>query len=377
MKAIPIFNKTTSFKGIYVFFMINRLQMLYFVLIMPSFLEKPYMIWGIIGVGLLSQLNLFILSKWFASNFSGGYQDAVKLFGQPVLRFFAFIGIFVIATKLLVITLSYVAIIHLFIFPSMNDDWLVLFIFLAGFYLASQGIEKTFRFSVIAFLTTIGADLFFLPFFWTSNASLHDLFPLIPTTGHDSPWKGLLFIWSSLSCSEYLICLGPWLANVKKIIKPLSYANMASIVEYLYFFIASLLFFGSSYLKELQFPLINMLQYLLTPILERIDILFLSLHMFILVFSIAFFVLFFYGGIRMSLGKMKHPTTWRGLLFCGMLILAYFLLINESFWKQETGILLWINIQIVLGSASYFVVPIFLLIAVTIKRKRRIANAGN
>lgn len=83
MKALQLFNKNETYNGFYVMLMVNRLQMLYFFLIMPRFLIHSYMIWVIIVVGILSQLNILLLSKWFLTRFSSeGYNGFVQLFGK-------------------------------------------------------------------------------------------------------------------------------------------------------------------------------------------------------------------------------------------------------------------------------------------------------
>ncbi|EIJ79734.1 hypothetical protein [Bacillus methanolicus] len=70
MKALLLFDHTSTYDGIYVMFMVNRMQMLYFFIIMPLYLADSSMIWGILAIGFLSQMILIMLSKWLASNFS-------------------------------------------------------------------------------------------------------------------------------------------------------------------------------------------------------------------------------------------------------------------------------------------------------------------
>lgn len=100
MEALQLFNKNETYNGFYVMLMVNRLQMLYFFLIMPRFLIHPYMIWVIIVVGILSQLNILLLSKWFLTRFSSeGYNGFVQLFGKKLVRLLSFIGLFFILLK--------------------------------------------------------------------------------------------------------------------------------------------------------------------------------------------------------------------------------------------------------------------------------------
>lgn len=315
MTAFSLYDKTSTSSSVYVMFMVNRLQMLYFILIMPSHLVHPYMIWGIIAIGILSQINLTMLSKWVASDYSAkGYQGFVQLFGERMVRFFAFIGLFVILIKITVIALGYVEVVYQFIFPLMNTNWMILFILLISWYVAAQGMEKAIRFVVIAFLSTVWIILVYFPFFFPPIASLYDLYPLIPVDWSMHSWKGLLFIWSSLSGPEYLICLVPWLNSKQKMLKYLTIANAMSVLEYLLLFVASLLFFGSNYLSKSKFPVIDMIRYLQSPVFDRIDIILISVHMFHFVFAISIFLLYFYGAVRIIVGRLHEQTTRIGFM---------------------------------------------------------------
>lgn len=371
MTAFSLYDKTSTFSGVYVMFMVNRLQMLYFILIMPSHLVHPYMIWGIIVIGILSQINLTILSKWFASDYSAkGYQGFVELFGDRAVRFFAFAGLFLIVVKITVITLGYVEVVHKFMYPSMDKKWLILFILLISCYVAAQGMEKTIRFAVIAFLCTIWIIILFYPFFFPPLASLHDLVPLIPVDWSMHSWQALLLVWSSLSGPEYLICLAPWLNSKQRMLKYLTFANAMSVFEYLLLFVASLLFFGSNYLSISNFPLIHMIRYLQSPTFERIDMIVIPVHMFHFVFAIAILLLLFYGAVRIIVGRLHKQTTRIGFMSSWITILVCTTIVSQWFWKTGTEQNFWSALQIWLGALTYFFVPVFLL--VSIKRKGRV-----
>jgi hypothetical protein len=369
--AFSLYDKTSALGGVYVMFMTNRMQMLYFILLMPSYLVHPYMIWGIVAIGILSQVNLMMLSKWFSSNYSAkGYQGFVELFGERAVRLFAFAGLFLLVVKLIVITLGYVELVHQVMFPSMNTNWLILFILLISCYVAAHGMEKTIRFVVIVFLSTVWMILFFFPFFFPPIASLHDLYPLIPTDWSMRSWKALLFVWSSLSGPEYLICLAPWLRPQQKMLKYLTLANTMSVLEYLILFVASLLFFGSNYLSKIKFPTLDITRYLQSPAFERIDIILISVNMFRFVFAISIFLLCFYGAVRIIVGRLHEQTTRIGFMASCITIFVCMIIVNQWFWKGATGENIWLTLQIWLGAVTYLLVPAFLLVA--IKQKGRV-----
>ncbi|MFS0764460.1 GerAB/ArcD/ProY family transporter [Peribacillus sp. 1P06PB] len=218
-----LFDKTAQLGKGYIIAFANRSQMLYFILFLPKFLEMPDLLLGILAVGILSQINLFILSKCLSSKYTQqGYHGFVDLLGRRTLRIIAFAGIAFIFIKMSKIILGYAEIVHQFIFPAMQRPWIILFILLISTYIASQGMEKTLRFGIIAFLCTFWIILLYIPYFFPPAAELHDLYPLIPTDWSHKPWKGILMVWSSLSGPEYLILVLPWINSKQKMLRYLS-----------------------------------------------------------------------------------------------------------------------------------------------------------
>lgn len=346
------------------------MQMLYFVIIMPVFLIYPYMIWIIIIVGLLSQISIFMLSKWFNSSYaSKGYEGFVELFGERSVRLLAFIGLGFMLLKITVITLGYIEVTQHFIFPSLNTNWMILFILLICWYVGSQGMATTIRFIVIAFLCTMWMFLLLFNFLFQPFDTLHDLFPLIPYDGMMQSWKGVLFIYSALSGPEYLVLLAPWFNTRQKILKYMTIGNAFTIFEYVFLFISSLFFFGSQYLEEIKFPMMEMMRYLESPVFERIDMILISVYLIYFVFAISIFLLLFYGAIRITLKKSKDQTTKLGFtVCCGILFICLFIN-NELLWKKATNQNILLELEIWAGALTYLFVP--LLLFISLKRKGR------
>ncbi|EMY8535085.1 GerAB/ArcD/ProY family transporter [Bacillus paranthracis] len=375
MGTYQLFKKNETFNGLYAMLLVNRLQMLYFFLIMPNILIHPYMIWVLIAVGILSQLNLLLLSKWLLTRLSSnGYNGFVQMFGKRLVRFLSFIGLFFILLKLSVITLGFSEIVQTFMLPSTDTNFLVFFILLFCFYVAGKGVEHTIRFVLISFFCTFWMITFFVFFFFPPIAHLSDLYPLIPMEWKVENWKAFFLILSSYSGPEFLVFLGPWLKTNNKTFRYLSYGNALTVVEYVFLFIASLLYFGSNYLSKSQYPIINMARYFQNPVFERIDMIMLSFELFNLVFAVSLFLLLFYGASKIAFGKMSKPTSGKGLLSNVSLIFIGMVLMNELFWKSEEKQNFLLNLQIIAGSISYFLVP---LVIVLVMKKRGVKKSAS
>ncbi|WP_249923527.1 GerAB/ArcD/ProY family transporter [Paenibacillus odorifer] len=370
VKSLSLYNRTSTLGGIYFLLLVNRMQMHYFILIMPVYLVHPYMVWGIVAMGLLSHLNLMMMSKWFTSSYAAkGYQGFLQLFGKRTVQVFAILGFLLILLKISIITLGYVEMLHNFIFPSMDKRWLILIILLISLYVASHGMENTLRFVVIAFLCGAWISVMFIPFFFQPDANYRDLYPLIPTEWSGQSWQGLLFIWSAFSGPVYLVFMVPWLSSNKKISKYLVIGNMLSIMEYLLLFVASVLFYGSYYLRKIDFPIGYMGSYIQTSGLERIDYILISFHMFNYVFDISILLLCFYGAGRIFMRKMKERTTRIGFWSSWLVILISIILMDQWLWQTVPGQNMLLNIQIWISSCIYLLIPTILFTAV--KRKER------
>lgn len=370
MTSLSLYDKTTTFSGVYVVFMINRMHVLYQLLVMPSQLVHPYMIWGILGLGLFSQINLFILSKWFSYHYAEkGYQGFVELFGRRIVRFLALLGLILLLIKISTLILGIGEVIYQYIFPSMNSNWLILFIFITCYYIAVQGMEKTIQFVMIAFFSTIWMLILFLPFFFPPTASLHDVYPIFPIEWSMDSWKGLLFIWSALSGPEWLVFLAPWLKPQQKILKYFSIANGISVLEYLLIFVASLFFFGSTYLSKTKYPVVDLIRYLQSPVFERIDFIWLSIHLIILVFVVSFFILYFYNAARIVLGTQDKQVTRIGFTTCWLVIVITAVMVNEWFGKSGEEQNFFQNLGIWSDAFTYLLVPTLLLASIKLRRR--------
>lgn len=370
MRPFGLFNKSSTYNGLYLALLTNRLQMLYFILIIPTYLAHPYMIWGIITMGLLSQINLMMLSKWLTSEYAAkGYQGVVDLFGKRVVRIFACFGLCMIGIKITCITLGYLGMVHQFIFATMSTNWLVFFSVLLSIYVASKGMENTIRFVIITVFSAGWIIVVTVPCFLPPIASLKDLYPIIPTDWSKISWKGLLLVYSAMSGPEYLLCIAPWLRQQQKTMKYLMIANAVTIVEYLLMFVASLLFFGSHYLSITSHPMANIARYMQSPIFERVDIILISLHMFNLIFASSILMLCFYGAGRIVIGKVQEQTTRTGFIAASLVILITMLIINKWFWKPIPDQNIWLQIQTWSGAITYFLFPALLLLSIKLKER--------
>nr|WP_273387008.1 GerAB/ArcD/ProY family transporter [Cohnella zeiphila] len=328
------------------------------------------MIWAIFAAGVLSQLNLWLLSKWFASRYpEQGRGGFVNLFGGTTLRFLAAIGLVALTVKIIVITLGYTDIIQQFIFPTMNRTWLILFPAALACFIAMHGMESLIRFVVIAFLCTFWILILFLYFWFAGHGSIRDLYPILPPSWSAGDWNSLLLLFSSLSGPEYLVCLAPWLNPRRHPLKYMSIGNTMTILEYLVLFATAVIFYGPRYLSTIRFPVVDMTRYFQSPIFERIDIFVVPIHMIYFIYALSLFLLLFFGGVRIVANRANRPPVRTAFLVCCAIVTAAIACADEWSWESKVRLNIWQDLQIGLGAAGYAVVPLLLVVA--IRRKGR------
>jgi hypothetical protein len=370
LKLRSLFDRPASYGGLYAMLFVNRIQMLYLFLLIPTYLVQPYMVWGIVGIGLVSQIILLAISRWLSSEYAGmGYEGYVRLFGRRTVRWLAAFGLVFLLVKISVFTLGAVEITHQYIFPSMSPYLLIAFVFLAGCYLAAHGIDNLVRFVVIVFLSTFWIILIFVPFFLPPFASVTDLYPLVPAEWTIGTWNKLLFMLGTMSGPEYLVCLAPWIRPTVRRFPYWTLGGLLSVLEYGLLFAASLMFYGSEYLSKTKHPVVNMLRYQQSPVFERIDIILISNHLFNFIYFIAFFLLFIYGSVRTAAGRKEKRTSPFGFWMCCGCVLVLLFVVYKWFWEVGTKQSPLITLQLWLGTISFVGVPLLLLL--TMKRKGR------
>jgi hypothetical protein len=373
MSAFTLFGRKDKLGGLYAGLIMNRLQMLYYFLIMPMYLAHFYMVWVILGLGLLSQLMLWMLSKWLVSPWAArGLEGFKALLGPKTIRLLAAVGLIPLVLKTSVIVLGYSGIVHEYIFPVMNKNVPLIVILLLSCYMASHGMEKTVRFVMIAFLGSVWVIICYLPFYFPPVADFKQLYPLIPIDPPLSAWKGVVICWSALSGPEYLAFLAPWLKPDRKTFKHLAIANLFTIFEYLLLFVATVLYYGSDYLKTAGYPVLNMISYLQSPIFERIEILLISFFMFNVVFAVSLLLLFFYGALRIMAGKTLDISSRFGYVVSCILMGTFLVIANEKLWRADTIQNLWPGFFMYSEAATFLLVPILLLIAIRRKGQTNI-----
>ncbi len=359
-------------------FMVNRIQTLSYILFFPSTFIEPSMIWIILLAAACSHLNIWLLANWLRRmDRPDGYFGTVRLLGKTVLWLFSLFGLSLALVKCAVLLLGYVDIVNNILFPSLDPKLFVALLLFACLYLARLGMEKTLRFGVISFIGTVWVVLFYVPYIFPANADYYHLLPLIPERMPPHPWHTFLTLWAAFAGPEYLLMLPKQAVDERRIQSSLLIGNAFSIVEYVFFFVVCHLFYGSQYLRRLDLPVVQLVRYIHLPFAERLEIIIIPAYAFSVVYVVTFLLLYAAAALRMMTGASDVPSgrKWLGPAFV-MLCLTT-MAIQYWGWANEMGKNRWIEWHNWSDACTYAALPVLLMIAALLTKKRGTRHATN
>ncbi|WP_051188263.1 GerAB/ArcD/ProY family transporter [Brevibacillus thermoruber] len=351
--------------------LVNRMQVGYFMLILPNVLVQPYMVWIILLAGCLALLNLWVIGKGLEASYQQHETEGWRPFmGSVWMRVLMVPCLVIMLLKLTIVVKGYVGIVHQILFPSVNTGTFIVLMMFAGYYLAKHGMWTVLRFGVIAFLMSAWILVLYGYFLLPPEANYSHLYPIIPLQWPSHWLESLLFVWAAFAGPEYFVVLGPWTGG-KPLTKYFLAGHVVSLFEYVYFFFVSLLFFGSPYLKTVDIALIQLVRYIQLPFFERVEMIVVPAYMAPVVLVIALLMLYVYGALRILLKRIRKPPHAGGLFMVFLAVGGYLLIVDRWLWTSEIQRRMWEQLQMVVGGASFALTPALFLVLHAMQSRRR------
>ncbi|MGM0865809.1 MAG: GerAB/ArcD/ProY family transporter [Bacillota bacterium] len=359
--------KTASppIKGWILVFVVNRLQVGYTVLLLPTQLVRGDHYWIIILAFIISQINMYLISKWINTS---NHSESIKLkslLPKPILYPLVLIGIPMLLIKFSVIIIGYTKIIQIYLLPEQRQ-YVILIVLLAVIaYLTSKGVHQITKFAFFAFLFSGWIIFAYIQFFFSPNVSFRELFPLIGEFNADKDFHSILYVLSAFSGPELLLFMKNRIKDDGKIYKYLTIGNTVTFIEYSLLFILAVLFYGSDYLNKVEYPLVTMARYIHTPFIDRLEMFIIPFFSFPLIFSLSLVNFYLYKGLQYSLRfKENNITFFSFLVFIGCIILF----VQSNYWVESFQERVWISCYIYITAISYSLLPLGFFI---IKRMKK------
>jgi spore germination protein (amino acid permease) len=246
---------------------------------------------------------------------------------------------------------------------SLTPKWILIVFFVSvGFYLSRESLKIIARFNV--FVTVFIFILFFLVLFAYTDVHFTYILP-IGQSGYINILKGSHDAIVSMLGFEILLAAYP-VAKVKEnqILKFSSLAIIFVTILYMFFAFTSYIVFSREEIMIVPEPILYMLKALNIELIERIDLVFLSLWIVPMTTSLVSYLHLSSIGVRKIFKKQSHkyPSLIVALL---VLVISFLLPDNEGF-IQKFG-------EIVANSSYIFIgVFPFLLLVISWFRKKNV-----
>ncbi|RAL22026.1 GerAB/ArcD/ProY family transporter [Thermoflavimicrobium daqui] len=231
------------------------------------------------------------------------YEILPKYFGKWIGKSLCVIWIlysFLIAT---VILLTTVDIICLWILPNTPTFLIMLSFIIPIYMLIQRGLQAIGRFAEIAYLITIWMPLILLVSL--KNGQWLNLLPVIK--------EGWLPIFQFIKLTapaflgfEIIFVLYPFLEKKKEAAKGFFIANTLTLVIYLFALLICYIRFSQAEIRAFIWPTLNLLKLIQFPFLERLEIIFLSFYIIILLMSVVPYFYMSLMGVNRLFHKKKH-----------------------------------------------------------------------
>jgi len=356
---------------------LSRSQLMFFILqsqIGVGLLSLPYMVhlhakndgWiSVIIAGIVVFVFMFImwsLGKRFPNDTI--YEYSNKIVGKyvgTVISFMYALNFFIISIFVVTITVN---ILKKWILTFTPPYVIIICIVGTGVYLARENLKVIGRF--FTFVSLLILFLVFLELLSYKDANYRYLFPIgqagfknIMIGSHDSLTAMLGF--------ESLLVIYPFVkGNAKDVLKYSTFAITIVTVLYTFFLITSFLVFSPEEIQLVSEPILYMLKALSYEVVERLDLIFLSIWVVPIITSFVTYLHIASVGMDKIFKQKNHKKV--------TLVLGILIMIISVFIPQEDKIIDKFNL--IVSYSSYFFIAFipFILLIVSIIRKKKEQN---
>lgn len=206
------------------------------------------------------------------------------------------------------------------------------FIILPTFYLVWQGLKSMSRFLFCSLISYVIVFVFFIFLYREIRPTF--ILP-VGEAGIISILSGVKVTFSAFIGFEALAFFYPYVTDKKNILKWNVWANLASLIFFLFVVGMCTSIFGENLLQILLIPFFNLSRIINAPIIERVDLYLIALWFIPIACSLRTYVFACYDGMQKVFRLKKTRLTY--VLFFG-LILSLSLMprdINQVFWLIE------------------------------------------
>ncbi|WP_442603225.1 GerAB/ArcD/ProY family transporter [Paenibacillus sp. KN14-4R] len=274
-----------------------------------------------------------------------------KILFIPVIAHFAFFSWTILVEAVLYIKVWFL--------PSTGTAY-VMFLFAVPTYLiARKNLQVLSRYTQIVFYLTIWMP--FILLFPLKDSHFINLLPLLKD-GWTPIFKAVEPTVYSYIGFEITYFVYPHLIQKEKAIRGVIIGNTLTMLTYLFVTVLCFAFFSPDEITTYNQPVLNLLKVIEFRFLERFDMIFLSLYLFVVSTAWIPYTYLVSFGTAQLFGKRDH-SLFIGLFLIAVVIMA---MVTKPSWMQEEK---WKTLAGYNGIIICYCLPVFLLIYITVYQK--------
>ncbi|TDL72325.1 hypothetical protein E2R56_18025 [Rhodococcus qingshengii] len=263
------------------------------------------------------------------------------------------------------VTILFIKIINLWLLP-LTPNWIIsILILTACIYLAVSDLRIIARFFVLA--TSLILLLMFTSLLsWFTPKEFQYILP-IGSSGIKNILLGTNNSLLAMLGFEGLLFTFPFIIDNKKgVLKTVSISNIFIVIFYTYFIFLSLISFSTDQLAQMREPILNLLRGITYKMVDRVDLIFLSIWIVPMVTSIIAYL--FFASKSMNVKKKNYP---RVVLMNGFIIFLITLIPHN-----DATTTLFNKYVTYLSYAVVFIIPTLLLILSFLFKKQESSESA-
>lgn len=255
---------------------------------------------------------------------------------------------------------QYVLIFQMFASPTTNPMVFKFFIDVLAFLLLTKGLYNISKASTVFFWSTIWLNLLML--YYVGEFKLERLTPYVFQDGGNMV-EGFFQIYLAYLGYELCMLLFPYADKKTKLMKAALYGHLIRTASYVIMSFVSFGVIGHELLKQMLFPLLDLLAYIKLPFIERIENLFYGFFLFTTVITL---VMYFWAAGEST--RRVFPRVKINVHYFCITLVAFML---SFIPKVLDTIRDWIMILGYIQMGFAYVMPLLLIILLLVQRRKK------
>lgn len=279
------------------------------------------------------------------------------IFGQWIGNFLNVLYIFYCSLAFFAILQNYMEVIHTWVFPDFNSEFIAASLILLIIYTFGGGLRVIVGISFFSFVLAIW--LFPMLVFPLQFMEKRSLFPVLESNFFDI-LKGAQSMTFTIVGFEILNIIYPFVKEKEKVSKHLHFGLLVTTLMYLSIMLVSLTFFSEGQLNKTIWATLSLFGVIKFPFIERFELIAVCFWLLIILPNLCLYLWAAYRGtIRMVKVDRSHFAWTFGII----------IFLSSLFIKSRIEINMFNNYFSQIAFYTVFAYPILLFIAALLKKK--------